>query len=579
MVIKLAVVGSCLTRDNFNSYFNPYYKKFFNVVATQNQGTFPSLMSESIELTVSNRFLEKMDYVKKLTLGEFDKSFLEIVKKEQPEYILIDLNSDVKFGVIKFTDKRFVTDNVNYKDLPEVEGLERINITENFDEYFELWKASIHKFFDFVKEHLPNTKVVLVSGRYEDEFTDGTSYTNYRKENNYSVQDYESMNKTWDFLENYITDNFNVLLLNIEQEKYKLDKNHRWGRYHLHFEPKFYNDFLNNLIKMLYIDNGIDFEGLNRPIQRIYLDSELDILNTKVVEVNTNSERNLIQIARKDERAYNVYKELLKNDYILYYHTEGVSKLYKREHVNELWKRDDLQKEGDVYYTVDEPIDRKLNTMSDEKKLIVIFPCMPEGSVYDHYLMTNRMFTKFFNGIERSLVKNVYTMRIMDLNLSHGSHFVNSVNNNTMETDISNAILSVIDELGITKDDVVLYGASKGGTGSLYYGAKLDLKCLAVDPIISLGYYNIKDEHFLKGLRKEVLTDDINASLASKSSREKYIIGSENVKFNYSFIKQINGDNLTIINKKDNHITEHAEVSRNTIPEQLMLLNKMLLNR
>jgi len=166
----------------------------------------------------------------------------------------------------------------------------------------------------------------------------------------------------------------------------------------------------------------------------------------------------------------------------------------------------------------------------------------------------------------------------MDLNLSHGSHYINSVNNDTFETDITSAIMRVKEELNIDEQDIILYGVSKGGTGSLYYGSKLDLKCLAVDPIVSLGEYNVKDVHFLKDLRKEDITDNINAYLKIGSKSEKYIIGSENVPFNFSHISKIEGDNVVKINKVDEHIKEHPDVSRNTIPEQLMLLNKMLLN-
>ena len=59
-----------------------------------------------------------------------------------------------------------------------------------------------------------------------------------------------------------------------------------------------------------------------------------------------NSEKNIIELARKNEDAYHLYKDLLANDYILYFHTEGISKLYKRSYVKELWRRNDLMQQG-----------------------------------------------------------------------------------------------------------------------------------------------------------------------------------------------------------------------------------------
>src|SRR5699024_4504068 len=153
----------------------------------------------------------------------------------------------------------------------------------------------------------------------------------------------------------------------------------------------------------------------------------------------------------------------LKNDYILYFHEGTISKFYKRKFVNELFQRKDLKKYNDLFYTLDKPIGRKLNNKAP-KKLLIIFTCMPNLNEYDSSLMPKRMFHKFFDGIERSLVKNVYTMRIMDLNVSHGSQYISTSNYPEYEKDIQNSILSVKEQLGIEDENIVLYGGSKGGT-------------------------------------------------------------------------------------------------------------------
>ncbi len=46
---SVAVMGSCVTRDNFNSTFNPGYKKWFQVVLSANQTSLISLMSPPID--------------------------------------------------------------------------------------------------------------------------------------------------------------------------------------------------------------------------------------------------------------------------------------------------------------------------------------------------------------------------------------------------------------------------------------------------------------------------------------------------------------------------------------------------
>lgn len=580
MPVKIATIGSCVTRDNFNTKFNPNYKGFLQVVDHQNQTAIPSLMSEQIELSVSKKFLEKGPYVQALLHKEFSKEFLLKLKKEQPEYLIFDLDPDVKFGLLKVDENKYITDNTNFKNIPELEHAKKLNMLKNYEEYIEVWEKYITLFFDFIKKELPNCEVILVKARFTDKFADGTTLTQLRNEKGIPTQEFEKMNVFWNDLDNYIINNFNVTVLDMSDENLYLDKDHLWGPYYLHYESKFYNRFLNKLVKIISNRNKehISFTEGNRTVQRIYLNEPYELLDTKVVEVVLQSDKNLIQLARSDKEVYKLYKELLSNDYILYYHANGISRLYKREFINELWKRQDLYKQGDVFYTLDAPKDKKKNNSQQKARLLVIFTCMPSAEKYDSYLMTDRMFPTFFNTIERNLIKNVYTMRIMDLNCSHGSHYINTTNYTNMDTDIMESIKRVKNELGINDENIVLYGASKGGTGSLYYGSKLDLKCLAVDPIISLGEYNVKDDHFLKDIRIEDISDLINSNLATKSISEKYIIGSENVPFNYDKINNIEGDNLKKINKIDEHIKSHPDVSRNTVPEQLMILNQMLLN-
>lgn len=410
MTVKLATIGSCITRDNFNTKINPNYKKFFNVIAHQNQTTIPSLMSEKMNLTVNNAFLNTTSYIQSLLYKEYSKEFLTLIKKEKPEYLLIDFDPDVKFGIKKINDKNFISNNPNFEGINDSNSLEKLNIIDDYEEYMKVWKKAIDEFFTFMKREIPNCKVILVKARFSNEFRNGTSLNEYRKKNGYPIQNFIEMNKKWEILDNYVCDNYDVLELDMTSEKYYLDRDHLWGPYYLHYEIQFYNDFLNKLIKITSKEgnNNLFLSDNEKTIQRIYVGYNYEILNTKIVEVVLNTSENIIELARKDKEIYNLYKLLLFNDYILYYHNEGVSKLYKRIYISELWKRKDLYQYNNTFYTLDSPKDKKLNLADENIKLLVIFTCMPPMDVYDNYLMTNRMFPKFFDGIERSLIKSLY---------------------------------------------------------------------------------------------------------------------------------------------------------------------------
>lgn len=261
MTIKIATISSCVTRDNFNSSFNPYYKDYFEVIAHQNQVSIPSLMSEPLELNIDKDFLD-YDLVRQRHIkSEFDKTFLQKIRKSQPEYIVIDLYGDIKLGLIQISKDSYITDNWKFKKIPELFNKKKINIIDDFDIYIEIWKFYIDKLFVFLNKYLPNTKVIIVNARFNDKFPDNTSVDMYREKSKLPIQNIVKMNSLWNQLDSYIAKNYNVLNIDMTQEKYYLDKNHLWGKYYLHFEPKFYKDFLVNLLNIVYKDEVLTYSN------------------------------------------------------------------------------------------------------------------------------------------------------------------------------------------------------------------------------------------------------------------------------------------------------------------------------
>lgn len=90
------------------------------------------------------------------------------------------------------------------------------------------------------------------------------------------------------------------------------------------------------------------------------------------------------------------------------------------------------------------------------------------------------------------------------------------------------------------------------------------------------GKLEDNDRRFLKNLRKEDLVPEINKNIAKINLKDKYLICSEKVPLYYEQDMRLDKEKLKIYNKVDNLITSHPEVSRNTIPEQLMILNILL---
>ncbi len=307
-----------------------------------------------------------------------------------------------------------------------------------------------------------------------------------------------------------------------------------------------------------------------------HLEDEITSFYSDRILVKTNSKSNLLELSRKNQNIKMKYKKLLANDFVLYFHKDGISRFIKRTLANNVLDKNKYINDDGIFYSLHEPFGRKINEKT-EKKLLVIFSKMPGSNLYDSPKLPHRMLPTFFEGIERNLVKNVYVMRIMDLNVSHGSHYVNTINFPDYEEKIQKAINNIKDKLSINRKNIVFYGVSRGGAGALLHGSAMDIKTLAVDPIVNIGgnmYAN--DRRLLKGLREDDLIPIINSSATERKQATKFVICIENSKKYYNEIVRLDNKYFNILNMKDDNITTHPEVSQNTVPEQLMLLNILL---
>ena len=259
MVTKFTVFGSCACRDIFYSKINENYKKFFQIEEDAIRISLISLMSknfyfdsESLDIYPKNR--ENINYsnwIKK----DFNKTFLEILKQTDIEYLMMDTYYDVNFGVINLGDGKFITNNLKldqtafFKDL---ENYEILTIFNNFEKYYKLWTKSCDLFFYFLKKYCPSIKVILNTNRHVSKVlkSDGSIF-----ESALFKEHCDKFNKYRDILDEYILSNYDVDVL-IFDENILSDENHIWGSYSLHYEPFYYQDMTNQLNEIIRMDKS-----------------------------------------------------------------------------------------------------------------------------------------------------------------------------------------------------------------------------------------------------------------------------------------------------------------------------------
>jgi hypothetical protein len=106
---RVALLGSCTTRDVFNSKFNSDYKKYFKIVADQQHMSLLSVMSSPFEVNNEKIEGDVTDFYKNVYKQDLQKDFLLRLKESNPEVLILDFYTDVFYGAIEVNDTALIT--------------------------------------------------------------------------------------------------------------------------------------------------------------------------------------------------------------------------------------------------------------------------------------------------------------------------------------------------------------------------------------------------------------------------------------------------------------------------------------
>jgi hypothetical protein len=254
----VSVFGSCVTRDNFNSIFNPGYRDFFEVRLSANQTSMIALMSPPIEEPFTP--LGKMSDYDRWNIGsDLTREFLTELVALQPDYLILDFFGDVHFGVARLPDGRYLTDNrwkthftdfyARHRDAGE---LTIIKHSDDPDAYFALWTEAMDRFAEYVARTCPHTRVIVHRG-----YNTGHALVPERarpiplhKLGEVARIDVRPLNAFWDRLDDYAIATHgwdSIDLRDLEAPSYA---EHPWGAFYVHYTPDYYHRFMAELHKI-----------------------------------------------------------------------------------------------------------------------------------------------------------------------------------------------------------------------------------------------------------------------------------------------------------------------------------------
>ncbi|WP_186171462.1 XcbB/CpsF family capsular polysaccharide biosynthesis protein [Vibrio chagasii] len=355
----------------------------------------------------------------------------------------------------------------------------------------------------------------------------------------------------------------------------KVKKKHKSVSSSVHFSNDKADDFLEKVkVEKMTVQQAWD--------EKFYVDITKDcyIVDRKNIGDSEKEklQHNLYGLSRKCDKTRKLVDNFSQNGFYLVKHVLGSSYFLNIRNINLFSKffSNNAKVYKNIFYTIKKP-----NINSLDKKLIVVFSSVANRP-YDANI-DNRNFYENFKSIDKYLPEGTYVLRLSDIGGVVGSFYLNDHFSLEKEANIQELISNVISEIGVSKNNVVLYGVSKGGTGSLYHGILGDYKVVAVDPIISNKFHEkeYNDSHFTRNLA-EKSKEEVFYDLA----RSNHEFSNINVIYSecspiYEEINRVldaSVNKINFFNVLSENIKSHPDVGPNSIYVLTMLLNKLICN-
>lgn len=308
----------------------------------------------------------------------------------------------------------------------------------------------------------------------------------------------------------------------------------------------------------------------------IDLSSYLDKPEVNYIGIKGNSNEFFLSYARDHGLSDYVY-ELNNKGFLAVEHKMGVS-VFRR--VNKYSYKDLLAYFPDsfhelenVIYTIEAP--KLLN--ANKKNLLILFSYTNKSNEN----MVDRYYSHPFPFIANSILPNTYIIRMADVSDAFGSHGLNTKFDENIENNIQQFIKSLMSIYGIEKENVVICGASSGGTGAVYHGLIGGYKTFAIDPFLgNHNYYGGKDPLYLHSIRKPILeTFQHLPNEIDHNLENQVVISSAKFSEFYPDIKKLKESlpSISLCEFDFEKIQRHIDFSGNTVFLSNTIINNLLL--
>ncbi|HWU23979.1 MAG TPA: DUF6270 domain-containing protein, partial [Nocardioides sp.] len=249
----VSVMGSCISRDNFNRRFNPGYKKWYAVGACTNQSSMIALVAPPVDMSWEPKTPMKR-YGRWNMNSDLSKEIWDLLAADPPDFLVLDFFGDVHFGALATADGRIVTNNRwrlhktdLYERLMAIPGTRPIWWRVDREEFLREWREAIGRFAEFMAAHCPTTRIIVHRGfnvhaqLLEDGLTTRLLWGEWPEGHPEWVN---RSNELWSELDTYAIDTFGWESIELGPEWWTTHEKHPWGPSDVHYTPDYNHRFL-----------------------------------------------------------------------------------------------------------------------------------------------------------------------------------------------------------------------------------------------------------------------------------------------------------------------------------------------
>lgn len=273
--IKVAIVGSCVTREAFITRNNPTYKDVYDLGPLAWQTSIVSFLSEPVNpastaaITPSEQMNEHGTRTMNRDIAKTDRAEIE---QFQPDYLLFDLYSDVRYGIARIGDS-VITNNPNSFRKTDFftakTGYTTLHMANADQEYLPILHAKIDEFVAWQRNALPDTTLVMNCFRYSSYYRTNTGDLNFVKYKNAPARDdlYRRLlreNDRYDDLYRKVLERHDLRSIDNRDRSYHSDGAHPFGVAPWHFGRPFFSDLMADLDRIVLHDEMDPDSALHR---------------------------------------------------------------------------------------------------------------------------------------------------------------------------------------------------------------------------------------------------------------------------------------------------------------------------